>query len=307
MRLLITGAGGLLGSNLMMLCSTLNNTDAVGVCHAHLFKVPGLDTIKADLTDQSTAIRVIREARPDWVVHCAALTNVDFCEENPEQAFKANEEMTYNVAVAAREVGARVLYVSTDSVFDGRTGSYTEEDPPAPINVYSAGKLAGEAAIRRALEKYVIIRTNLYGWHPRGKQGLAEWILGKLEQGLTVPGFSDVFFSPLLVNDLCRIMLDIMEGAMCGLFHVGAAETCSKFHFARAMAEAFDLDPGLVVRDSVENSSLKASRPKNTSLISDKVRDALGKSMPGVKDGLQRFKELRLSGFADRLKSISGG
>jgi dTDP-4-dehydrorhamnose reductase len=307
MRLLITGAGGLLGSNLMMMCSTLDNVEAFGVYHRRLLRSPGLATIKADLTDQFRTISVVREARPDWVAHCAALTNVDFCEENKGQAFKANEEMTRNVAQAAREVGARVLYVSTDSVFDGLTGSYTEEDRPAPINVYAAAKLAGEVAIRESAGRHVIIRTNLYGWHPHGKLGLIEWIIERLERGMSVPGFSDVVFSPLLVNDLCRLMLEIMERELYGLYHVGASEACSKFDFAVATAEVFDLDRSLVHCDSVENSSLKAPRPKNTSLISDKISAALGAPMPKVKDGLNRLKRLRLSGFAERLKSTSGG
>ena len=244
---------------------------------------------------------------PTWIVHCAALTNVDWCEDHPQETQHVNVSMSRNLAGAAQHVGAHLVYVSTDSVFDGTSGNYSETQTPSPRNAYGQSKLAGEHAVQEAGSDHLIVRTNIYGWNLQDKQSLAEWILHRLEAEEPVPGFFDVHFTPILVNDLSEIVLDMMEHKMQGVYHVVGAQTCSKYEFALQIAEMFGLDKSLISPVSLMESVLRAPRPKNTSLRTEKIRQELSRAMPDISSGLRRFKRLRDSGFVRTLKTHQRG
>jgi dTDP-4-dehydrorhamnose reductase len=304
--LLITGSGGLLGANLLFFARG-RGLDSVGVYYRHGFQLPGTRLVQVDLTDRSAVDEVVGKVRPSWIIHCAGLTNVDACEENPELARRSNSDATRYLAAAARRVGSRMLAVSTDAVFDGKRGLYSEEDRPAPVNVYAETKLQGEQAATDELENALIVRTNIYGWNLQDKRSLADWMLHLMEAGTVVPGFTDVFFSPILVNDLAEVFLEMIDKRLSGIYHVAGSEASSKFNFARRVAETFGLSTALVRRTSVDESGLRAPRPKNVSLVTVKIAAALGRSMPDISSGLAGFKELRDSGYAARLRALGGG
>jgi dTDP-4-dehydrorhamnose reductase len=261
--------------------------------------------VQADLTDAAAVAHLVKRARPAWIVHCAALTNLDWLEAHPQAAELGNVAASVHLAEAAAHVGARMLYISTDSVFDGRRGDYTEADEPAPLNVYARTKLAGEAAVASVLgERAVILRTNMFGWNLQAKTSLAEWVLGSLEAGKPINGFRDVWFSPLLVNDLAGICLALIARGLGGLYHAGSADGIDKHAFACEVAEVFGLDKRLITPVSLSGSALQAPRPLNTTLDSTKLARALGRPMPTVREGLQRFKALRDEGYPARLRAF---
>jgi dTDP-4-dehydrorhamnose reductase len=303
--ILITGASGLLGANLL-LCAKGHFTDVVGVSGQHKCILPGVETLQADLTDASTARDLVKRFRPKWIIHTAALADVDSCEEHPESAQLCNEGMTRNIVESAGTVAARIVHISTDAVFNGAKGGYSEEDRPDPINVYAATKLAAEKVVAEDGADHLIIRTAIYGWNLQDKLSLAEWVLQRLEAGETVPGFQDVFFSPILVNDLSDFLFQMMSREMKGLYHVSGSESLSKYDFAVKLAEIFNLDSSLVQSAVLEDVPLKAPRSKNLSLRTDKIRRAFGIRMPDVDEGLRRFRLLRDSGFVKQLKAMRG-
>jgi dTDP-4-dehydrorhamnose reductase len=304
--ILVTGASGLLGANLV-LAAQQRQLGVVAVYHQHHIYLPGIESVQADLTDVEAANGLFRSYEPRWVVHCAAATNVDWCEDHPDGAYRLNADLSRNLASAAQPVGASLLYISTDSVFDGRSGHYAEDDVPAPVNVYAASKLAGEKSVSAVCEHVLIVRTNIYGWNAQKKQSLAEWVLSRLESNQPVPGFTDVVFTPLLVNDLSEILLDMIHQRRMGLYHVAGSQSCSKYEFARQLGEVFGFDLELVKPVSVDGSNLRAPRPKNTSLRAEKISHALGRVMPDVQAGLRRFKQLRDSGFVAQLTAARRG
>ena len=212
----------------------------------------------ANLKDHQIADRLLQSFRPKWVVHFAALTNVDWCERNPEETWQVNVEASSNLAQACQRFNAGLVYLSTDSVFDGKTGHYAEEDPPAPVNVYGRSKLAGEQAVQDKLQRCLIIRTNIYGWSVNAKSSLAEWILARLQSSQSVLGFSDVFFTPILTNDLSEILLDMMEQDLTGLYHVAGSESFSKYEFALHLVDVFGMGKKLVKPSSVASSTLES-------------------------------------------------
>lgn len=303
--LVITGASGLLGANLVLEAQD-RDLAVVAVSHRTRIGAREVRNLQFDLADPDVPWSDLRDFAPEWIIHCAAATNVDWCEDHPAEARRLNAETTRQLARFARSCGAKLLYVSTDSVFDGTRGDYDETDGEAPVNTYSQTKLAGEIAIREELpEGWLIVRTNFYGWNMQSKESLAEWVLNRLESGEIVTGFTDVIFTPIGVTELSKAILDLTRQEASGLYHVAGSEAASKYDFAQRLAEVFGLDTRSVRPGSVRSSHLRAMRPLNTSLRTSKVARALGRPMPGVTAGLERFKELRRSGHVQRLKRLA--
>jgi dTDP-4-dehydrorhamnose reductase len=303
--ILVTGASGLLGAN-FVLAARRRRLDIVATFRRHPVQFPHTKGVALDLTNRDRVGETIASLRPTWILHSAAATDVDWCEEHPDDARRINAEASRYLAAAAREASARFVFISTDSVFDGRRGSYREEDPPAPVNVYGSTKWAGEQAIQKELPSSLVVRTNIYGWNLQPKESLAEWILNRLEAGKNVPGFDDVVFTPILVDDLCELLLDMMDRSMNGLYHVVGSEPLTKFEFAKRVAHMFGRESESIVPTKLADSGLRAPRPRNTALQTRKASRALGRDMPGVDDGLQRFKADRDSGYVKELRSCRG-
>jgi dTDP-4-dehydrorhamnose reductase len=300
--ILITGASGLLGSN-FLLAARQRSGNIVALYHSHPLKFPGVQTIKIDLTDRTTVKELIRNYQPEWIVHCAALTNVDWCETNRDETWRVNVEVPRQLAATAREVGSGLVYISTDSVFDGKIGNYSEEGLPKPLNVYAESKLTGEKAVQAELDGSLIVRTNIYGWNAQDKLSLAEWMIGRLETGQELPGFHDIVFTPILVNDLSEAVLDMMELKLKGVYHVAGSQACSKYEFAVQVSSVFGLNKDLIRPVAANSADLKALRPKDTSLRTDKISAILCRKMPDIEAGLRRFKSLRDSSMLKQLRA----
>jgi dTDP-4-dehydrorhamnose reductase len=303
--IVVTGASGLLGASFVHSAQT-DGWDVLGLYGKHPIKIPGARCVHVDFAEGDSARRLLEGHRFEWIVHCAAATDVDWCQEHPREAGLINAEVSGSLAAVARESGAGFVYVSTDSVFDGKGGCYSEDMLPAPVNEYARSKLAGEEAVRGELARALIVRTNVYGWRALPRLSLAEWMLSMLESGQRVPGFSDVVFTPILVNDLTGIILEMMTRGLCGIYHVAGAESCSKYEFALRLAEVFALDRRLVDDASLGSSALRAPRPKDTSLNTRRISQALGKSMPDLISGLKGLRMLRESGFLAELREWRG-
>jgi dTDP-4-dehydrorhamnose reductase len=300
--ILVTGASGLLGASVAFLARE-QGRKLVGLYHRHPLHMDGVQSLGADLSDPVETRRIFLEVKPSIVVHCAAATNVDWCEEHPEEAHRINVTMPAAIAEMAAQSDTRLIHVSTDSVFDGERGDYTETDTPAPVNVYANTKLQGEREVLRRNPAASIARVSLYGWNAQNKESLAEWILRELTLGNTVPGFSDVHFCPVLANDVAEILFALLDQNLTGVYHIVGSERVSKCEFARRVASTFGFDPRQVVPTLLADAKLKARRPQDTSLNTGKICGALGRPMPDVEAGLRRFARLRENGYVDRIKS----
>lgn len=305
--LVVTGASGLLGASVLRSAVEFG-WETVGLCHQHVMRDPAIHIAGVDLTDVSATCRLLFDLRPDAIVHCAAATNVDWCEDNPRLAEAINVQASANLAEIASTLNARLMYISTDAVFDGMKGGYVETDEPDPLNVYARTKLAGEREALRRHPSAIIARVNIYGWNAQDKHSLAEWVLRELEQGRQVPGFTDVFFTPILANHLVPVLFAMLQHKLSGLYHVAGSERISKFEFARKVAAAFGFDTTRVTPCHVKDMNLRAARPLDISLNTEKIGMSLGHAMPGVDSGLREFRELRDRRYPQQLKSyLCGG
>lgn len=306
MRILVTGASGLLGLNLALTTATEANKDlvVVGQVNRHIVRTGTFTVIQTDLLAPGAVERLIEHVQPDWVINCAALAILDACEADPALAHQLNVELPRTLALHVARSGARLVHISTDAVFDGQRGNYTEEDTPNPLSVYARTKLEGEQAVAAANPEAIIARVNLFGWSLTGKRSLAEFFFYNLRIGKEVMGFTDVCFCPLLVNDLARLLLKMLEQGLSGLYHVVSRDCVSKYNFGVALARKFGLESDLVKPASVSESGLQASRSPRLTLKADKLARALGESPPNLSTGLDRFYTLYQQGYPQILKEM---
>lgn len=303
MRFLVTGASGLLGLNFALQLS--GRHEVYGVVNHHTLDGAPFKVLQADLAQPGEVERLLEASRPEVVLHCAAMANVDACETQPKLAYRLNAELPGELAAAAVRRGLRLVHISTDAVFDGSKGNYSEDDPPNPLSQYARTKWQGEQAVQAANPQAWIARVNFYGWSLGGKRSLAEFFFNNLSMGKAVKGFTDVYFCPFLVNDLVDILLAMLEKAPGGLYHVVSPECISKYEFGRLVAHQFGLDESLIAPVSWVEGGLRAARSPNLTLRSDRLRQALQMPLPGQADGMMRFHRLYQEGFPQRLRAFA--
>jgi dTDP-4-dehydrorhamnose reductase len=298
-RLLVTGASGLLGANFVNLARAEWSVTAVsGKNRIHW---AGVDCRQLDLTRRDDTLRMLDSVRPDIIVHLAAITSVDWCENNTAAARVANVETTHTLASWAADHGARLVFMSTDSVFDGAKGNYREADPVNPLNCYATTKVEAETAVREAMDNHTILRAAIYGWNAQNKLSLAEWALKELRLGHEIPGFIDVFFSPVLVTTLADTIKELLRREASGTFHAGSLDALSKYDFAVSIGETFGIADSRVHASLIVDARLRAPRPLNTSLDSEKLRVLCGIA-PTVRADLMRFRREEERGHVAQLK-----
>jgi dTDP-4-dehydrorhamnose reductase len=298
-RLLITGASGLLGLNFAMQAAGQQAVTGV-VHHNELVGVP-FSVVQADLARPQAVEDLLERTRPEVVIHCAALANLEACETQPELAWRLNAVVPGELAAATAAAGIKLVHISTDAIFDGLHGDYKEEDRPNPLGVYARSKLAGEQGVMQANPQAIIARVNFYGWSLNGTRSLAEFFYRNLSAGKNVNGFTDVFFCPLLVNQLVELLIEMVEKDLKGLYHVVSSEHLSKYEFGCRIARLFDLDERLITPTTWEAGGLQAQRSPNLIMCTDKLARDLGYSLPDQQDGLRRFRELFDSGYPQEI------
>ena len=287
-RLLITGVSGLLGINLA-LEAVQKGFDVVGWTNSHPLKNTPFQQEIVALENLETLPAALQKARPDAVIHCAAIANLDVAEQNPEFADLVNAQAPGVLAQTAKEMGIPFVQISTDAVFDGSRGNYSEEDLPNPRNTYAQSKLAGEQAVRQTYAEALIARVVFFGWSINGKRSLAEFFFNNLSQGKRVNGFTDSIFSPLYVRDLADLLLEALSKNLNGTHHFFSRESLSKYDFGVAVAKCFGLDESLITPVQTAEGSLVTERSLNLSINTVKLQNALGHDLPGVNEGLERL------------------
>jgi dTDP-4-dehydrorhamnose reductase len=302
--ILVTGATGILGASVILRAIELQKR-VLGISRHNSLNVPYIQCL--DLQDFECTRTFVLNLRPSAIIHCAATTDVDYSESHPDEAHENNVHVSTFLADLASEINARFMQISTDSVFDGHKGHYSETDTPSPLNVYARTKLLAEQGVTHAHPRPLIVRVNFYGWNIYGMKGLAQWILGQLSQGKTLNGFTDVFFCPLMANDLAEILLSMQDCGFVGIYHVVGSERISKYEFASRLATAFDFDPDQIIPSSIDDANLRAARPRDTSLQTEKVSRAIGRPMPSVASGIQKFRDLKHENRFRRLQHYEVG
>ena len=277
-RVLVTGSNGLLGT------TVLERLLRAGGAAEPLAASRGESTNRylgafpfwrLDVTDQAAVERVLDEARPNAVVHTAAMTDVDDAERRRDEAWAINADGTANVARACAARGVHLVYLSTEYVFDGEDGPYAEDAPTNPLGWYARTKHAGELAVAAAGGSWTVARsTVLYGYAPHLRPNFVLWLLRQLRAGEVVPVVHDQVGSPTLADNLAEMVLALATSRARGVYNTVGATILSRYDFARLAAETFELDPDLVAPISTASLAQPAPRPLRAGLKMDRFRAA---------------------------------
>jgi dTDP-4-dehydrorhamnose reductase len=257
-ELLVIG-GGLLGHEVAL--ASRDRFETALTYNTNHMDIEGCKTYQMDITGN---VDLILSLKPDYIVLTAAMTNVDRCESEREAAWKANALGPKRVAEVARGIGAKLIYVSTDYVFDGEKGMYREDEATSPINCYGQSKLAGERFVLEICPNSVIARTSvLYGWNP-ARLNFVTWAMEEMKRGSRINIVTDQYNSPTLASSLAEMLFEIKDEQ--GIFNACGSERISRYDFALKIAKAFGLDESLINPISSDQLSWKAKRPRDSSL-----------------------------------------
>ncbi len=302
-RFVVTGASGLLGLNLSLLIST--NDEVLGIANTSPLKGLPFEIQIMDLVNHNFEEEVLEIYKPDAVIHCAAIANLEECEKNPELAYLTNSVVPGEIAYQCSKRDVKFVYISTDAVFDGKSGNYSEQDRTNPLSVYAKTKRTGEENVQNQNAEAIIARVNFFGWSLSGTRSLAEFFFNNLISKNPINGFIDVHFCPLYVTHLSEILLEMIHADLSGTYHVVSSDQMTKYEFGCAIADQFGLDHSLIHPISVTRSNLKAERSLNLTLSSKKLSNDLNRSIPTTRDGIKQFFDDYQNGYAQKIRNYS--
>jgi dTDP-4-dehydrorhamnose reductase len=281
MKILITGSNGLLGQHLVKLLIETTEYDIIAVnrgADRFLFSSPQYRYYSLDITDGIAVNDFILLHHPDVIIHAAAMTQPDPCEENPVECWNINVTATRFLTDAAEKVNARFIFISTDFVFDGLNGPYKETDETGPVNYYGSSKLAAEKSVMASKLQWAIVRTVLvYGNILVGnRSNVISWVKENLENNKLIKVVSDQWRTPTYVEDLAKGILLVLDKNATGIYHISGEEGMSPYDMAVATADYLHLDKSLMTKVNADTFTQPAKRPLKTGFVIEKAKSELG-------------------------------
>lgn len=303
--MILTGGSGLLALN--WACAMRDRWDVVLGTHLHDVELREVRSCRIDLEDRELLESQLESLSPDLVVHAAGLTDVDRCESAPELATLANALLAQNVAQVAAKANLSLIHISTDHLFAGDRGLYTEGETPCPLNGYARSKLMGEELVQEACPRALVVRTNFFGWGHAGRQSFSDWVIRSLRNGESISLFDDVHFTPILADMLAKAAHELAAAGNAGIVNLAGDDRVSKYEFGLRLARRFALPIELIRRDQVGHANLRARRPKDMSLNNAKARGLLGRSLGGLDDFFEDLYTQEQQGRAAELRTAVSG
>lgn len=293
MNVLVTGASGLLGSHLVEQLLAAGHA-VTGTFHEHAERAPARERftpVALDLADERSIETAFRASWPDAVLHGAAMSELQACETDPDRATLVNVRWTGKLARLSAAVGARFVFFSTDQVFDGTRGNYSESDSVAPIHHYGKTKVdAEEAAWRHHPSATVLRLALLFGTSPSADRSASEKIARDLASGRPTRLFTDEIRTPLLVDDAARVAVDLLEARDLPLLHVGGPDRVSRHEFGLRVARAFGLPADHIETARLEDADLVPKRPRDLSFDTRKLAVSVRRPPRGIDAALATVK-----------------
>ena len=275
LKILVTGSNGLLGQKIVYQLAKRKNVELIATAKGpnRLKEKIGYQFIDLDITSKDQVYNIINNLKPNAVINCAAMTNVDACENNQEYCWNVNVKAVEYIATASESIKAHLVQLSTDFIFDGNAGPYSEEDTPNPLHFYAKSKLESERIVQKIMTKWSIARTIIiYGITDNmSRSNLVLWAKKEMENGNSINVINDQFRSPTFAEDLAKGCISIVDHSAFGIYHLSGPKTYSILELVNIVADFYKLDKSLI--NPIDSASLNqpAKRPLVTGFIIDKA------------------------------------
>ena len=291
-RILITGSNGMLGQRAVQFYSSKENIELLATSVEEKSVVDSVEYISSDIKNRDSIKEVIHDYYPDFIVHTAAFTNVDLSEKLREDAWKINVKGVEYIAEAARAIDAHIIHISTDYIFDGKDGPYSENALPNPVGYYGRTKLASENALRISGTFFTILRTNvLYGIAPNSRPDFVRWVINSLNEKENIRIVKDQINNPTFIDDLIQGINKIIEFRKTGTYNIGGKEFLSRYDFTLRIADFFNLGKNLITPITTDELKQPARRPLKSGLIILKAETELGYKPHTIIESLSAMKK----------------
>lgn len=290
-RIFVTGSNGMLGQRAAKYFSSVENTEVLA-CSMEPDSVSGpVDYVCCDISKRENIKKVILDFCPDFIINTAAFTNVDLSETERETAWKVNVKGVEYIAEAARILDAHLIHFSTDYIFDGKNGPYSEKAKPNPLGYYGRTKLASENALMISGAMYTIFRINVLYGVANSRPDFVRWVVKMLSNNSKIRIVTDQINNPTFIDDILNVLSTIIEFRKQGIYHIGGRDFISRYEFTRIIADYFNLNKELIIPIVTEELSQPAKRPLKSGLITIKAESELGFKPYSITDSLSLMKK----------------
>jgi dTDP-4-dehydrorhamnose reductase len=290
-RILIIGANGMLGQRTCDFYLKKGNYELLSISVENEPVINNIDYLQCDITDRGNIKKCIQSFCPDFIVNAAAFTDVDKSESERELAWKVNVKAVEYISEAARAIDAHIIHISSDYIFDGKNGPYSENAVPNPLGYYGRTKLASENALKISGCLYSVLRTNvLYGTAPGSRPDFVKWVVNSLKNRNQIRIVTDQINNPTFIDDLVQAISKVIDFGKSGIFNIGGKEFLSRYEFTNIIADYFQLDKSLIKSILTKDLNQPARRPLSSGLITLKAETELGYKAHTTKEALAEMK-----------------
>lgn len=275
--MVIIGSSSLLGYKLLQ---NVDDFEVYTTYNNNLIEYKNTETIKVDISNEHESKKIV-DIKPDIIINVAAMTNVDYCEKFKEKAYNVNVTGTKNIAKVAQQSGSKLVHISSDAIFSGSTGQYSEEDLPNPINIYGKTKLESEKNASKVSNNLILRPSVIFGWIPPNyiekrdnsikTMNFALWILNKLNEKQNLSIVNDQFCTPTLADNLAENIIEMIKKDMKGIFHASGLSCINRLDFSKKLAKLFRYSNNFITPCSSEELKQIAKRPLHSCLKCDKI------------------------------------
>lgn len=291
-RILIIGSNGMLGQRLTEYFSKQKDVELLCTSAETKSFIPDIEYQQLDITQKHEVKNIITKFFPDFIINAAAYTNVDKAETERELCWKINVNGVDNIAFYSWTIDSHLIHISSDYIFDGKNGPYTEIDLPNPISYYGRTKLASENSIKASGTRFTIIRSNvLYGPSKYGRPDFVKWVYNSLKNSQKIKIVTDQINNPTYIDDLVNGISNVIKNKKEGIYNIGGKELLSRFEFTKIIAKMFNLNTELIIPILTEELNQPAKRPLKSGLINLKAETELNYKPKSIIETLELMKK----------------
>jgi len=287
-KVLITGGSGLLAVNWAL--SIRDKYEVVLILHKRKIYMSGVEIDTISLESKEDCRSILNKHKPDIVINTVGLASVEECEKQPKIAHKLHVEIPSNIATTCNDLSVKLIHISTDHLFSGKNQMSFEDEITDPVNIYAKTKSQGELKVQNNCKSALIVRTNFFGWGTKYRRSFSDFILDSLKNNNEVELFKDVFYTPILIDELVSRTHELIDMGAKGVFNIVGNERLSKYEFGLKLANFYELDIDLIKAIKLENKTELKKRPKDMSLSNRKLCEALRCEIPSIDEQLNTLK-----------------